>query len=173
MGKAIIEQMDTLRKQRAEAVTKQAAQATRIADREQAIADATAAVAAKEEAHLRAANESQLHSFTAMVYGKNPTEVSDAEVHWFLRVFVFLPSIFVALASSFLAISAYERAKPTTRRERKRVEVDLAIEATDGTLPTYIRDEVHNAVKEHLRAEAAEPTQEPSRELTTTPQPAE
>ena len=40
---------------------------------------------------------SQLHSFTAMVFGKDPVEVTDAEVHWFLRFFILIPSIMIAV----------------------------------------------------------------------------
>ena len=49
---------------------------------------------------------SQLHSFTSMVFGKDPNQVTEGEIASFLRIFVFLPAIFVALASTLLAMTA-------------------------------------------------------------------
>jgi hypothetical protein len=69
------------------------------------------AVIAAEAAHKEAVLNSQLHSFTAMVFAKEPTQVTDAEIHEFLRVFVFLPAIFVSLASTLLALTSIEKIK--------------------------------------------------------------
>lgn len=68
-----------------------------------------------KKAHREAVLNSQLHSFTAMVYGKEPTEVGDGEVHTFLRYFVFFPAIFASLASTLLALGAVNRIKPVNR----------------------------------------------------------
>ena len=68
-------------------------------------------VSEAKAAYREAVLNSQLHSFTAMVFGKEPTEVSDAEVHRFLRIFVFLPAFFVAGASTLLAMTSVERVK--------------------------------------------------------------
>ncbi|GJE42165.1 hypothetical protein AEGHOMDF_1336 [Methylobacterium soli] len=51
-------------------------------------------------------NRSQLHSFTAMVYGVDPIDVTDAQVHAFLRIFVFVPALCAAFASTILALCA-------------------------------------------------------------------
>ncbi|MDR7036198.1 MULTISPECIES: ATPase [Methylobacterium] len=63
-------------------------------------------VADAEQAYRQAVNRSQLHSFTAMVYGVDPIEVTDAQVHAFLRIFVFVPALCAAFASTILALSA-------------------------------------------------------------------
>ena len=63
-------------------------------------------VADAEQAYRNAVNRSQLHSFTAMVYGVDPIDVSDAQVHAFLRIFVFVPALCAAFASTILALSA-------------------------------------------------------------------
>jgi hypothetical protein len=55
---------------------------------------------------------SQLHSFTSMVFAKDPNQVTEGEIASFLRVFVFLPAIFVALASTLLAMTAVNHIKP-------------------------------------------------------------
>jgi hypothetical protein len=52
-------------------------------------------------AHKDAVFHSQLHSFTAMAFAKDPTQVTDGEIAWFLRIFVFAPAVFVSLASTF------------------------------------------------------------------------
>jgi hypothetical protein len=84
------------------------------------------AVSDADLVHRKAVMHSQLHSFTAMAYGKDPTEVTDGEVHAFLRIFVFLPAIFVAFASTFLAMTAVTRLKPRT------------VEIQDGVLESFI-----------------------------------
>jgi hypothetical protein len=55
-----------------------------------------------------AVRRSQLHSFTAMVYGVDPIEVTDQQVHAFLRVFVFAPAVCAAFASTLLALCAVQ-----------------------------------------------------------------
>ncbi len=54
---------------------------------------------------------SQLHSFTAMVFGKDPTQVTDEQIHRFLFIFVFLPAIGASLASTLLALTSVERVR--------------------------------------------------------------
>jgi hypothetical protein len=69
---------------------------------------------------------SQLHSFTSMVFGKDPNQVTEGEIASFLRIFVFLPAIFVALASTLLAMTAVNHINP--KREAAPVLVpDAAV----------------------------------------------
>jgi hypothetical protein len=77
-------------------------------DRTQVDNSATAADGEYREAILH----SQLHSFAGMVFGKSPTEVTDQEIHLFLRIFVFLPAIFVAFASTLIAFTAIQKIDP-------------------------------------------------------------
>ena len=63
-------------------------------------------VADAEQSYRNAVNRSQLHSFTAMVYGVDPIDVSEQQVHAFLRIFVFLPALCAAFASTILALCA-------------------------------------------------------------------
>jgi hypothetical protein len=65
-----------------------------------------------EASYREALFHSQLHSFTSMVFGKDPNQVTDGEIASFLRVFVFVPAILVALASTMLAMTAVHRFKP-------------------------------------------------------------
>jgi len=63
-------------------------------------------------AYQEAVLNSQLHSFTAMVFGKSPTEVTDEQVHQFLRIFVFLPAICTAFAATLVALTSVHAIKP-------------------------------------------------------------
>lgn len=54
---------------------------------------------------------SQLHSFTGMVFFKDPGQVSDKEIHSFLFFFVFIPAIGASLAATLLALTAVERVR--------------------------------------------------------------
>ena len=86
-------------------------------------------VADTEQAYRNAVNRSQLHSFTAMVYGVDPIEVSDAQVHAFLRIFVFVPALCAAFASTILALSA------VSVRKTFMDEDDLGAEVNEAALP--------------------------------------
>jgi hypothetical protein len=59
-------------------------------------------------AYRDAVRRSQLHSFTAMVYGADPIDVTDQQVHAFLRIFVFAPALCAAFASTLLALCAVQ-----------------------------------------------------------------
>jgi hypothetical protein len=74
-----------------------------------------------ETSYREAVFNSQLHSFTAMVFGKEPSDVTDGEIAQFLRIFVFVPAIFVSLAATLLAMTAVHRLPP--KREEKPVMV--------------------------------------------------
>jgi hypothetical protein len=77
------------------------------------------------DVYREAVSNSQLHSFTAMVFGKDPAEVTEAEIAKFLRVFVFLPAILVSLASTLLAMTAVQRLSPK-RNEQSETIADEA-----------------------------------------------
>ena len=64
------------------------------------------------DAYIKAISNSQLHSFTAMVFGRDPADVTEAEIAKFLRIFVFVPAILVSLASTLLAMTAVQRLSP-------------------------------------------------------------
>ena len=110
-----------------------AAHAAAVAARDEAaggIASEVEGIAAQERVITERKNElreavamSQLHSFTAMVFGKDPLEVSDAEIHWFLRFFVFLPAIMISIASTLLAVTAYRRV-PARKPRQGPLEID-------------------------------------------------
>ena len=85
--------------------------------------DATAVARQVADAELKrrdAILNSQLHSFTGMFFGKDPTEVTEGELHSFLRFFVFFPAIFASLAATALALASVT----PLREPPEAIEVD-------------------------------------------------
>jgi hypothetical protein len=109
-------------------------------------------VATAEAEYHEAVMNSQLHSFTAMVFGKNPTDVTDAEIHRFLRIFVFVPAICAAFAATLISIAAVTRIKP----------------APSAALPVDATEYVLGPVVEHIITEALGRTLADVRQTTTT-----
>ncbi len=101
-------------------------------------------VADAEQTYRNAVNRSQLHSFTAMVYGVDPIDVSEAQVHAFLRIFVFVPALCAAFASTILALCA------VSVRSTFMDEDDLGATVDPAATP-YMLDSITGA----LRAEMA------------------
>jgi len=89
---------------------------------------------------------SQLHSFTAMLFGKKPTEVSDDEIARFLRLFVFIPAIGAAFSATIIGLTAVTRIPPPPPTQ---VELADADEYILGPLAERI---LRQATEEHLRA---------------------
>lgn len=97
-------------------------------------------VADAEQAYRNAVNRSQLHSFTAMVYGVDPIDVTESQVHAFLRIFVFLPALCAAFASTILALCAV-----STRRTFME-EDDLGAAVNPEAAP-YMLDAIADALR--------------------------
>jgi hypothetical protein len=103
-------------------------------------------VSALELARRDAIQNSQLHSFTGMFFGKDPTEVTEAELHSFLRLFVFFPAIFASLAATALALASVT----PLRQEPEPVELDTAAAAT------FLLDPMADAIKKDVLAATLE-----------------
>lgn len=116
-------------------------------------------VADAEQAYRNAVNRSQLHSFTAMVYGVDPIEVSDAQVHAFLRIFVFVPALCAAFASTILALSA------VSVRKTFMDEDDLGAAVSAEAAP-YLLSSVAETVRQEI---ANNPLRPASREASVIP----
>lgn len=140
-GKALVDQINDAREKRHEAAKKQNVAGMTVVNFDEQIADQRNVVTAKENALREAVNNSQLHSFTAMVFGKDPIEVTDSEIHWFLRFFVLIPALMIALASSLLMMAAYERITP---RRQEKFNLDIN---TDGTLAAFVRSTASEVMK--------------------------
>ncbi len=100
-------------------------------------------VADAEQSYRNAVNRSQLHSFTAMVYGVDPIDVSDAQVHAFLRIFVFVPALCAAFASTILALCA------VSVRKTFMDEDDLGATIDPAATP-YLLDQITDGLRQEM-----------------------
>ncbi|MHC2003445.1 ATPase [Methylobacterium sp. CM6241] len=100
-------------------------------------------VADAEQAYRNSVNRSQLHSFTAMVYGVDPIDVTDAQVHAFLRIFVFVPALCAAFASTILALCAVSVRKTFMDEDDLGAAVNL--EATP-----YMLDSITDSIRQEM-----------------------
>ncbi len=112
-------------------------------------------VADTEQAYRNAVNRSQLHSFTAMVYGVDPIDVTEQQVHAFLRIFVFLPALCAAFASTILALCAV-----STRRTFMD-EDDLGAAVNPEAAP-YMLDAIADALRSNPSVVRAAPVPQAS-----------
>ncbi|KQP15731.1 hypothetical protein [Methylobacterium sp. Leaf93] len=110
-------------------------------------------VADAEQAYRNSVNRSQLHSFTAMVYGVDPIDVTDAQVHAFLRIFVFVPALCAAFASTILALCAVSVRKTFMDEDDLGAAVNL--EATP-----YMLDSITDSIRQEMGLAPPKPVRE-------------
>jgi hypothetical protein len=91
---------------------------------------------------------SQLHSFTGMVFFKDPAQVTDQEIHSFLFFFVFIPALGASLASTLLALTSVEKL-------REDDDVVLDPQAGSFILEPFAVEIVRQAREEAERTAAA------------------
>lgn len=116
-------------------------------------------------AYRDAVMRSQLHSFTAMVFFKDPGQVTDKEIHSFLFFFVFIPAIGASLAATLLALTAVERV-----REEDDIVLDeragsFILEPFADEIVRQAREEAERTAKAAIgreRVAEEEPDQAPS-----------
>jgi hypothetical protein len=90
-------------------------------------------------------NHSELHSFTAMLFGKSPKDVSEGQVktlEWYL---ILIPSIAAALSSTLIAMTAVHRLTPPTPAGGIAMPDD-ALTYLFGPLISAIRTEARDTV---------------------------
>ena len=124
--------------------------------------DATAVakrVADMELARRDAVLNSQLHSFTGMFFGKDPTEVSEGELHSFLRFFVFFPAIFASLAATALALASVTplREAPAAIEVDEQALVDQLLYPLTRSLDEHAEKAASAAVAKAVVAHKVEP----------------
>lgn len=127
------------------------------------------ALSEAEMGYRDAVMRSQLHSFTAMVFFKEPGQVTDKEIHTFLFFFVFIPAIGASLAATLLALTAVERV---------REEDDVVLDERAGSfiLEPFAEEIVRQAREEAERTATAALARnrpaEPEPEVAPAPVPA-
>ena len=147
-GKMLLAQLETLQGERAAAAGARDAAVRATAGIDADIAAAKVAVSDAADDHGEAVANSQLHSFTAMIFGIDPRDVTEAQLHWFLRFFVLVPAGLIACTSSILAMTAITRLPP----RRPVVEVP---HKENGTLAAYVKDVARRSVAVPEPARAA------------------
>jgi hypothetical protein len=93
--------------------------------------------------------QSPLHSYTAMLFNKDPKDVSEGEVktlEWYL---ILIPSIAAALSSTLIAMTAVHRIKPP-KVEPPATMPDEALTFLLALVQT-LRQEVKNTVAEAMK----------------------
>jgi hypothetical protein len=80
-----------------------------------------------------------------MVFGVDPVEVTNAQIHWFLRFFILLPALAISIASTLLAVTAYRK---TERRARQPIAVEID---RSRTLERHIESVVDETIKRRER----------------------
>jgi hypothetical protein len=88
---------------------------------------------------------SQLHSFTAMVFGVSPVDVTDGQIHFFLRLFVFIPAIGAAFAATIIALT-------TVTRIRFEPPVEIGDRAGEYILGPLAEGILRQATDDHIRS---------------------
>ena len=90
--------------------------------------------------------QSPLHSYTAMLFNKDPKEVSEGEVktlEWYL---ILIPSIAAALSSTLIAMTAVQRLR-RPKTQSPTVISDDAVNYLFGPLTEAIKKEASDAVE--------------------------
>lgn len=64
-----------------------------------------------ETEYREAINRSQLHSYAAMLFGKDPSALTDGQVKTLERYLIWIPAIAAALSSTLIAMTAVRRRK--------------------------------------------------------------
>jgi hypothetical protein len=106
--------------------------------------------------------QSPLHSYTAMLFNKDPKDVSEGEVktlEWYL---ILIPSIAAALSSTLIAMTAVHRLRPPKPQTPTAISDD-AVTYLFGPLVEAIKKEASDAVE---RAAVARETNQKSSEKT-------
>jgi hypothetical protein len=107
------------------------------------------------KAYRDAIFRSPLHSYAAMLFKKDPKDVSEGEVktlEWYL---ILIPSIAAALSSTFIAMTAVHRVRPPNSQVVTAIP-DEAASYLFGPLMTEIKREAKVAVERAVLNEASQ-----------------
>jgi hypothetical protein len=132
-GQQFADQLAAAKSDLETAIAKRDKLAAGVASQAEAAQDRKVAIDQLRDAWRAAVENSVVHGLTAMFYGVDPLDLNEGQVNGFLRLFILVPSVMVALASSILVILAYNR----IRRPRK-------IQPIYVELPAAIRDAIGN-----------------------------
>lgn len=132
-GQQFADQLVTALSERDAAVTARDAAAQAVGGEVERVASQEKLVAEARAQQRDAVMNSQLHDFAGIVLGKDAVDISEQELNWFLRLFVLVPALLIAAASTLLAMVAF------TRIPRRREPQPIIVQ-----LPGALRGEVGN-----------------------------
>jgi hypothetical protein len=108
----------------------------------------------KAEAEYRSSvYQSQLHSYTAMLFRKDAQQVTDGEIKTLEGYLIWIPSIAAALSSTLIAMTAVHRIK-APKTEPETLIPDEAAAYLFGPLIQALRKEANDAVAAALNGHA-------------------
>jgi hypothetical protein len=106
-----------------------------------------------ETEYREAINRSQLHSYASMLFGKDPSKLTDGEVKTLERYLIWIPAIAAALSSTLIAMTAVRRRK----RPKSQKDATLPDDAMDylfGPLCDAISKTANDAVVATMNSHA-------------------
>jgi hypothetical protein len=138
-GQQFADQLDAAKRDLATAIAKRDKLAADVASQAELARDRQVTTDRFRDAWRAAVNNSVLHGLTAMFYGVDPLDLSEGQVNGFLRLFILVPSVMVALASSILVMLAYNRIRRPRKTQPIYVELPAAIRDAIGNNNTKLR----------------------------------
>jgi hypothetical protein len=131
-GQQFADQLDAAKRDLETAIAKRDQLAAGVASQAEAAHDHKVTIDRLGDARRAAVENSVVHGLTAMFYGVDPLDLSEGQVNGFLRLFILIPSVMVALASSILVIVAYNRIRGPKKVQPIYVELPAAIRDAIG-----------------------------------------
>jgi hypothetical protein len=128
-GQQFVDQLAAANRQLENAIAKRDALEATVTSQAEAAHDSKVHIERLRDAWRAAVDNSVVHGLAAMFYGVDPVDLNEGQVNAFLRLFVLVPSVMIALASSILAMLAYNRIPRTRKVQPIFVELPAAIRA--------------------------------------------
>jgi hypothetical protein len=114
-------------------------------------------ISVTETEYREAINRSQLHSYAAMLFGKDPSKLTDGEVKTLERYLIWIPAIAAALSSTLIAMTAVRRIRPPKPQPAAVLPDDAAGYLFNPLLTGITKaaaDAVTAAINGHVKATA-------------------
>ncbi len=108
-GQQLVDRLDEATAERDAALAARNMAAGKVGNEVERVAAQEKAVAEARARQRDAVMNSQLHDFAGVVLGKDALDISEQELNWFLRVFVLVPALLIAAASTLLAMVSFTR----------------------------------------------------------------
>jgi hypothetical protein len=138
-GQQFADQRDAAKRDLETAIAKRDALAATVASQAEAAHDRKMKIDQLHDAWRAAVDNSVVHGLAATFYGVDPIDLTEGQVNAFLRLFILVPSVMIALASSILVMLAYNRIRRTRKVQPIYVELPAAIRDAIGDKNSQLR----------------------------------